>query len=536
MTRGFMSRPMQQAHSDGLLEAGITVFDYGCGKGEDVRQLITLGVDAAGWDPAHAPDQKLRTSDVVNIGYVVNVIEDPVERAEALKEAWKITSDVLVVSARLDWDVDAKSGKPFGDGRMMSNGAFQKFFSQEDLRAWIGTVLNATPITAAPGIFYVFRNPASAQSLLARQSRGSRPRLGVAELLYEENQDLLEPLESWIADHRRLPNPTEFAESSELVERFGSIRAGFSIIRRVSGRDWSDIDLGQRKRSEQRFEENIDDLQPLIDFLVERGRLPRDGELANEQALQREFGSIRAAFSLVRKVTGSSQWEAFENDARENFLVYGALSAFGGRPRFSDLPEDLQYDAKDLFGSYSKASDEADKLLYSIANLEALNEACQQSPFGKMTPEALYVHVDGIDQLPPLLRVYQGAARTLTGDVDDATILKLHRLKPQVSFLVYPTFDKDPHPALETSIVARLPELRVSFRNFGNSDNPPILHRKETFVPDDYPGLAKFERLTRQEEKAGLLDDPTIGRRQQWQERLSATGYRCAGHRLVEIS
>ena len=135
--------------------------------------------------------------------------------------------------------------------------------------------------------------------------------------------------------------------------------------------------------------------------------------------------------------------------------------------------------------------------------------------------------------MPPLLRVYQGAARTLTGDVDDATILKLHRLKPQVSFLVYPTFDKDPHPALQTSIVARLPELRVSFSNFGDSENPPILHRKETFVPDAYPGFAKFERLTRQEEKAGLLDDPTIGRKQGWEEKLRGSEHQLKGHRLA---
>jgi DNA phosphorothioation-associated putative methyltransferase len=151
-----------------------------------------------------------------------------------------------------------------------------------------------------------------------------------------------------------------------------------------------------------------------------------------------------------------------------------------------------------------------------------------------MTPEALYVHVDGIEQLPPLLRVYQGAARTLTGDVDDATILKLHRLKPQVSFLVYPTFDKNPQPALQTSIVARLPELRVTFRNFGNSENPPILHRKELFVPESYKGLAKFERLTRQEERAGLLDQP-MGNKRGWEEQLRAGRYRTAGHRLVTL-
>ena len=36
--------------------------------------------------------------------------------------------------------------------------------------------------------------------------------------------------------------------------------------------------------------------------------------------------------------------------------------------------------------------------------------------------------------------------------------------------------------------------------------NPPILHRKETFLHPTHPLHAKFARLTQQEEKAGLLE------------------------------
>ncbi len=142
------------------------------------------------------------------------------------------------------------------------------------------------------------------------------------------------------------------------------------------------------------------------------------------------------------------------------------------------------------------------------------------------------MHIDYIADLPPLLRVYEGAARVVSGNVDDATLVKLHRQKPQVSFLVYPTFETDPHPALEASIVAKLGQIRLKHRYFGDSDNPPILHRKDAFVPDTHPTYAKFARLTRQEERAGLLDRPDIGRRAQWKETLSAAGYRIRGHRL----
>lgn len=84
-------------------------------------------------------------------------------------------------------------------------------------------------------------------------------------------------------------------------------------------------------------------------------------------------------------------------------------------------------------------------------------------------------------------------------------------------------------------MIARLPQLRVRYEDFSNSDNPPILHRKETFVPDDYPGREKFARLTRQEEPAGLLDKPNIGRCEGWSQTLANARYKLSGHRLVRM-
>lgn len=535
MNRTMLSRPMQQAFGDGLLDGDISVFDYGCGRGGDVRTLGTLGVAAIGWDPAHAPDAPRRSADVVNLGYVVNVIEDPAERAGVLRAAWDLATSILIVSARLTWDPDAVTGRPFGDGRLTSSGTFQKFYAPEEFKAWVEHVLGRAAVTAAPGILYVFRDEYGPQRLLAHHTRHSaRPRLGVAELLYEQGRELLRPLESFVAAHRRLPTPPDLDDAGgAIVESFGSIRAAFSLIRRVTGpAKWSDVDPGTRKRSEQRFEEHLDDLQPLIDFVADRGRLPRPGELVNETALVELFGSVRAAFSLVRRVTGPERWTDLESVARENFLVYAALAAFGGRPKFGDLPVELQHDAKDLYGSYTVACDAADRLLHSIADLAAVDRACNEASFGKLTPEALYVHSDYVNELPALLRVYQGAARQITGDVDDATILKLNRLKPQVSFLIYPDFEDDPHPAITGSVVAKLGVIRVKFRDFERSANPFILHRKELFVPEHHPTRSKFARLTEQEDRAGLLDRPDIGTRDGWRAVLAEAGFTLVGHQL----
>lgn len=58
---------------------------------------------------------------------------------------------------------------------------------------------------------------------------------------------------------------------------------------------------------------------------------------------------------------------------------------------------------------------------------------------------------------------------------------------PKISYLHYPDFDTDPHPALRSSMQADLKGLYVGYRDYSAAANPPILHRKETFLAPDYP-------------------------------------------------
>lgn len=80
-----LSKPVRTAIEDQLISERTTVLDYGCGHGDDVRNLRALGVKCVGWDPEFQQSSAISHSDVVNLGYVVNVIEDPVERANVLK-------------------------------------------------------------------------------------------------------------------------------------------------------------------------------------------------------------------------------------------------------------------------------------------------------------------------------------------------------------------------------------------------------------------------------------------------------------------
>ena len=108
--RWSLSRPVSLALDDGLLSTETTFFDYGCGRGGDLLRLHKMGVPVAGWDPAFFPDEARTPADVVNLGYVVNVIEDPEERAVALYAAWELAQRLLVVSARLEWEARTVAG------------------------------------------------------------------------------------------------------------------------------------------------------------------------------------------------------------------------------------------------------------------------------------------------------------------------------------------------------------------------------------------------------------------------------------------
>lgn len=155
--RGDLSKPVRTAVEDQLISEKTTVLDYGCGQGDDVRYLAALGVRCIGWDPPYQPKTTLCSSDVVNLGYVVNVIEDVEKRANVLKSAWEFAQQTLIVSARADGDPDTHGNGPLRDGCLTKIGTFKKFFQQGELREWIEGTLGYPAVAAAPGIFYVFR-------------------------------------------------------------------------------------------------------------------------------------------------------------------------------------------------------------------------------------------------------------------------------------------------------------------------------------------------------------------------------------------
>lgn len=289
MTRAALSRPLATAVLDGLLEPPSSVFDYGCGRGDDLRHLKTLGFDADGWDPSHRPAAELHPADVVNLGYVINVIEQPAERATALRGAWALTKRLLVVSARMAWDARDLAGQPMGDGLVTRTGTFQKFFDQKELSDWIQRVLGVQPHAAAPGIFYIFRDPRVGQRFVASRVYTYRPRVRIEpQTLYDHNESTLAPLLAFMSDHARVPKRAELpAEAAVRIEdSLGSISRAQRLIKAVTDDSyWHQVTIHRRA-------------ELLIYVALSRfGRRPRyselDGTLARDVLAL--FGTYRQA-------------------------------------------------------------------------------------------------------------------------------------------------------------------------------------------------------------------------------------------------
>jgi DNA phosphorothioation-associated putative methyltransferase len=464
-----LSRPVRLAIEWAILHNDTTFFDYGCGHGGDVRRVASLGYTSAGWDPYYHAEAPLIPADVVNLGYVLNVIEDTEERRQALCKAWELTQSVLIVSAQVLVNAPSKTQLAYGDGILTRRNTFQKYYEQEELKQYIDETLNVDAVPVALGIYFVFRDQAEKESYKAIRffSNASTPKVTIPTKRFEDYQEML---------------------------------------------------------------------QPLMEFYTKRGRLPVKGELENEEQLLIEFGNFRRAFAVILQSTDEAQWDAIAYRRSLDIQVYLALSRFPHRPYLYQLPPEIRHDIKAFFGRYEDACEVADEKLFSLGNPQVLKAACDKSKIGKRTRSALYIHVSALQELDPLLRIYEGCASRNVGRLDGADLIKFCTDTPQICYLFYPEFDTDPHPALKSSIIIDFLTLKRTYRDYSKRENPPILHRKETFVTPNYPLYNKFAKLTQKEMSLGLLENKSeIGTRQGWQECLAAHKVEIRGHRVCRI-
>jgi DNA phosphorothioation-associated putative methyltransferase len=387
IVRRDLSQPMQLAVAHQVVAPGSSVFDYGCGLGDDVAALSAAGFDAFGWDPHHAPDGPRRPADLVNLGFVLNVVEDRHERAETLKAAYSFARQALVVAVMVIGKTALAGLRPYRDGHLTSRGTFQKYFGQQELRDFIEEVLGEAPFALGTGVFAVFRDKDLEQEVLLRRRARTivrpvgmrppeRPRAGVV-----------------------LPRPA----------------------------------LAERLRPE---------LETLWGAMLERGRALDAEEFPADLRAKLQGGKVspaRATELCLSELFDQEPLAAAALARREDLLVHFAMLLFPGAPRYATLAKSIQRDVRAFFGSHAVALQEARELIFSAGRAEKLRTAVEGATaagLGALRDRVTFRFSAAVlDRMPVVLRVLIRCGGLLRGGVEAADFIDVKLDAPRLTFI-----------------------------------------------------------------------------------------------------
>ena len=391
---------------------------------------------------------------MVNIGYVINVIEDLEERVDALTSAWGLASKLLVVSAMIAGEEHIKKFKRYKDGVITSRNTFQKYFSQSELQIFIEQILEEEPIAVAPGIFYVFKDKDEEQLYLSsRQRRASR----------KWQQLTQKPV--------RLPKADIlFAAHSELLEQF-----------------WL----------------------ACLDY----GRLPAVDEFPRAEEVKSQVGSLKKVFSLVQERFGVEAFEKAEKERSQDLLIYFALQQFSKRKAYKHIPDKLKRDIKAFFGDYRAVLSEAQQLLYSLAAPDCIEKACEDAHNSLAASilnerHSLVIHSSFVTDLPAELRLYIGCATLLYGDVENADLVKIHIQSGKLTLMRYEGFESQPIPMLQERIKINLRKQSIELYDYTSGHfAPQPLYWKSKLIDSSF---SDFDKQSKFDSKLLSLELPEM--------------------------
>ncbi|WP_422410198.1 MULTISPECIES: DNA phosphorothioation-associated putative methyltransferase [unclassified Endozoicomonas] len=453
LSRNDLSTPMRSLANHGYLDGRFSVFDYGCGHSDDLRELEAHGITAQGWDPNWRPEGSKVNADLVNLGFVINVIEDIEERVDALLGAWRLTDKLLVIAAMLGTEAHVSKFKAYKDGVITSRNTFQKYYSQPELQSFIEQVLEEEPIAVGPGVFYVFKDKEEEQLYLANKGRRRQRWRQLSQKTV------------------RVPKVQQVLEKhSELVQSF-----------------W--------------------------ERCLELGRLPALEELDARDKIKRCLGSPKQSFKLACLKYDQNDFLRSEQQRKEELLIYFALQLFSKRRPYKSMPEQLKRDIKVFFGNYRSATEESKNLLFSLAQPDLINQKCEEAhqslPASILNGRhSLIMHTRFIDQLPIELQLYIGCATQLYGEIEGVDLIKIHIRSGKLSLMVYDGFETQPLPMLRERVKVNMRAGRIEFFDYGYGDyEPQPLYWKSKLIDDSFSDYSKQLSFDRRLQEMKLLDE-----------------------------
>ena len=490
--RNKLSSPVKLLWLHDFLNGTYSIFDYGCGRGDDVQALTEHNLDAAGWDPYFAPELTKKRSDIVNLGFVLNVIEDPTERKEALLGAASLADKLLVVSVLLGGRSAMEKHRLFQDGVITSRDTFQKYYSQEELSKYIEEVLEVSPIAVSPGCFYIFFDGAEEQNFLARRQRSYQP-------------------------NASLP-----------ASRLARVKPGTPKKPRKA-----------RPRKPNKYELFADLAEKFWNSCLQLGRVPGSDEFEDHDELIANLGKPKTVFNYLVRKFGTEELKKSQEARKADLLVFLALNMFEQRKSFKSLPKNLQKDIRMFLGSYSKALEQAKILLFSVGAREiilkhVLNIKTEGIGFLEGN-HSLILHTSLLKNLPPVLRVLLGCAARMYGDIEHADLVKIHLQSAKVSVMNYDDFEGKSLPMLLERVKIDLGRQKVHFFDYGKIDNSQLLFYKSRYLPGNHPMLEQQARFDDDLSKLEFLDLSGYGPSQkQFFELMESAGFSTSGFSITQ--
>ncbi|WP_462171619.1 DNA phosphorothioation-associated putative methyltransferase [Pseudoalteromonas xiamenensis] len=400
--------------------------------------------------PSTQTNGVLEKRDIVNLGFVLNVIENIDERAVTLQKAYSYAEKLLVVSVMLLNNAVLENYKPFKDGVITKRNTFQKYYTQTQIKEFIEDVLQTKATPIGQGIIAVFKSQA----------------------LFEKHKlDLQFNQFEWCHLTQR-PTPRALTTSTKTV-----------------------------------FDKHPVLLEQFWQHCLHYGRIPANEEFEQSDQIRRVFGSHKKAFEIVQQHFDENAFTQAQHKRKADLLVYFALSLFEKRQVKSHLPNQIQRDIKYHFNTFETALDQANTLLYSIANPVEIGRLCHEVyenlKLGEFNDSHSYtLPRQHIHTLPALLRIYVGAAAQLYGDIDDVDLIKIHMRSGKVTLLKYDDYAKK-LPLLVERVKVKLAQQDIDYFYYGNEYPLQPLYNKADFLAKTTPEHSAQQRFNAK--MAGML-------------------------------
>lgn len=479
ISRYQFSSPFQILDRVGMVSNKFDYLDYGCGLGGDASILESLGLVASAWDPNHRPEGELMARDIVNLGFVINVIEDRAERDEALKKSFSLSKRMLVVSAMIASDAHILKFQPYKDGVITSRNTFQKYYSQDDLREYIREVLNVDPVPLGQGVYGVFKDPS-----------------------------------------------LEF----EYLQNKFKARGRDRMVRRM---------LSNPERKKILVNDNLDELLAYWSRCLERGSLGTKKSDIGSEKLIAVFKTVSRINAIILEEFDEAELFESQRRLREELILVFAILRFSGKIVFKELAQEQQASIRSHFSNITELNEAIAEQLSKLTDTEAIERlSCawaREEGVGFVEEgKSLTFHKAFFASLPLTLKLYVCCAEQLYNDFDVIDLIKIHFHSGKVSFMGYDDFSTSPIPMLRERIKVELWNQNVRFYDYIDQYRPKPLYLKSLFQDSSFEDQSKQKSFDEKLKLYGYSpESPHFGPSKEELERLlKRDGFQIRGYRF----